>query len=179
MMQKKQKKEKELNMELIKVAGIINDSIVDGPGIRLTIFTQGCYHHCQGCHNPHTHDIKGGFQIEIENIIKMIDDNPLLSGITFSGGEPILQWEKCAIIAKAAKERGLNVVLYTGYLYEQIEKLPNIEKLMNYVDWIIDGPFLQEKKSLLLKYRGSSNQRIIDVAETLRKKEIVQVEIDD
>ena len=90
-----------------------------------------------------------------------------------------MQWEKCAIIAKAAKERGLNVVLYTGYLYEQIEKLPNIEKLMNYVDWIIDGPFLQEKKSLLLKYRGSSNQRIIDVAETLRKKEIVQLEIDD
>ena len=73
-------------MELIKVAGIINDSIVDGPGIRLTIFTQGCYHHCQGCHNPHTHDIKGGFQIEIENIIKMIDDNPLLSGITFLEG---------------------------------------------------------------------------------------------
>ncbi|MDD3170733.1 MAG: anaerobic ribonucleoside-triphosphate reductase activating protein [Bacilli bacterium] len=164
-------------MDLIRIAGIINDSIVDGPGLRLTIFTQGCYHACKGCHNPETHDINGGFKMSIDDIMEMVDSNPLLSGITISGGEPILQWSKCAILAKKAKERKLNVMMYTGYEFEKIVKIPNISQLLENVDWIVDGEFVEEKKSLDIKYRGSTNQRIIDVKKTYEKKEVVIVNI--
>ena len=106
----------------LRINGIVNDSIVDGEGIRLTIFTQGCPHHCPHCHNPQTHDFKGGYDIEIKKIISMMKENLLLDGITLSGGEPMEQADTCAILAEEAKKMGLNVWVYTGYTWEELQK---------------------------------------------------------
>lgn len=164
-------------MELFRIAGIVDDSIVDGPGIRLTVFFQGCLHNCDGCHNPTTHDINGGYLLSVDEIISKILSNPLLSGVTFSGGEPLLQIDKCIILAKKIKEMNLNIILYTGYSFEEIIKLRNGKELLKYIDYVIDGKYIKEKRSLELKYRGSSNQRIIDVNRTLLSNEITIKEL--
>ena len=103
----------------LRIAGTVNDSIVDGPGIRFTIFTQGCPHHCEGCHNPQTHDFNGGEIVEADEIIEKIKKNPLLDGVTFSGGEPFCQAETLADIGKEIKSLGLNVITYTGYTFDE------------------------------------------------------------
>lgn len=162
--------------EKIKIAGIIKESIVDGPGIRLVVFTQGCVHNCTGCHNPETHSFSGGYYIEIDEIVDMVKGNPLLDGITLSGGEPFLQGKACAILANKIKNMGLNVITYTGYTFEEIIKEMEINQswreLLLATDILIDGKFDINEKSLLLKFRGSKNQRIIDVKETLKDNEI-------
>ncbi len=153
----------------VKIAGIIKESIVDGPGgIRLVVFTQGCVHNCIGCHNPETHSFSGGYYMKIDEIINMIKENPLLDGITLSGGDPFVQAKACANLANKVKEMGLNVVTYTGYTFEEIIQEMKInhswEKLLYATDILIDGRFDITKKSLLLKFRGGSkNQRIINV----------------
>ncbi|MBE6081070.1 MAG: anaerobic ribonucleoside-triphosphate reductase activating protein [Tissierellaceae bacterium] len=153
--------------DFLRIAGIIKESIVDGPGIRLVVFSQGCKHNCKGCHNPETHSFTGGRLINIEDILEMVKDNPLLDGITFSGGEPLEQAENFAALGERIKEMGLNVITYTGYTYEKIiesfHDRPGWERLMKCTDILIDGPFEIDKKSLMLKFRGSSNQRIIDM----------------
>ncbi|HLR33748.1 MAG TPA: anaerobic ribonucleoside-triphosphate reductase activating protein [Tissierellales bacterium] len=153
---------------MLRIAGINKESIVDGPGIRLVVYTQGCKHNCVGCHNPETHSFDGGQLISIYEIFNMIKGNPLLDGITFSGGEPFEQAEKVAILGEKVKKTGLNVVTYTGYIYEEIlGQLPenkSWKRLLNCTDILIDGPFQIDKKSLELKFRGSSNQRIIEVS---------------
>lgn len=151
----------------LRVAGIIEESIVDGPGIRLVVFTQGCKHNCIGCHNPETHSFTGGKLIDIDSIVHMVKSNPLLDGITLSGGEPFEQVKECAILAKKVKELGLSVVTYTGYTFEEILKNRNLRELLIYTDILIDGKFDIRKKSLILKFRGSTNQRIIDVKKYL------------
>lgn len=151
----------------LRVAGIIEESIVDGPGIRLVVFTQGCKHNCIGCHNPETHSFTGGKLIDIDSIVHMVKSNPLLDGITLSGGEPFEQVKECAILAKKVKELGLSVVTYTGYTFEEILKDRNLRELLKYTDILIDGKFDIRKKSLILKFRGSTNQRIIDVKKYL------------
>lgn len=151
----------------LRVAGIIEESIVDGPGIRLVVFTQGCKHNCIGCHNPETHSFTGGKLIDIDSIVHMVKSNPLLDGITLSGGEPFEQVKECAILAKKVKELGLSVVTYTGYTFEEILKDRNLRELLIYTDILIDGKFDIRKKSLILKFRGSTNQRIIDVKKYL------------
>lgn len=154
----------------LRIAGIINESIADGPGIRMVIFTQGCKHSCKGCHNPHTHSFEGGELIDTDKIISDLKKNILLDGITLSGGDPFEQAEACAALAGEIKKAGMNVITYTGYTYEQLQKLSNDRKgcreLLENTDLLIDGPFLIEKKDLLLKFRGSSNQRIIDINRT-------------
>ena len=144
---------------------------MDGPGIRMTIFTQGCNHHCPGCQNPQTHDFNGGHFIELDEILSMIDENPLLDGITFSGGDPMDQAAALVPLAREIKERGLNLVIFTGYTYERLMELsherPDMFELLTFADILIDGPFIMAKKSLELKFRGSSNQRIIDVQKSL------------
>ena len=161
----------------IRLAGMINDSIVDGPGLRFVIFTQGCPHHCKGCHNPESWEFNGGNEYLIEEIIKKIKRNPLLSGITLSGGEPLSQPEQCAIIAKEAKNLNLNVLLFSGYTYEEIVKLSLIDEKINELientDILIDGKFENEKKDLSLRFRGSSNQRIIDVKASKEARKII------
>lgn len=160
----------------IKIAHIIQDSIVDGPGIRLTIFTQGCVHNCLGCHNPETHSFSGGFYMEIDKILELVKENPLLDGITLSGGEPFHQGKSCGRLAREIKARGLNVVTYTGYSFEEIINEMDLNTgwrdLLLATDILIDGKFDIDKKSLLLKFRGSSNQRIIDVKASLENKRI-------
>ena len=147
----------------IRIAGIVQDSIVDGDGIRLTVFVQGCPHACPGCHNPETHDFGGGRMIDTSEIIAMIDSNPMLDGVTLSGGEPFCQPEACKVIADAASERGLNVWCYTGFTWEAlVQRACQLEQaLLNSVDVLVDGRYMQEQRTLELPFRGSRNQRII------------------
>lgn len=161
----------------IRIAGIVNDSIVDGPGIRMTVFFQGCFHNCDECHNKHTHDINGGYLIDTEEIKNKIKYNPLLDGVTLSGGEPLLQIDGCIEIAKICKELGMNVLCYTGFIYEDALKLKGFNELCKYLDYLIDGKYEKNLRDLSLRYRGSSNQRIIDIQKTLTLKEIVVSEI--
>jgi anaerobic ribonucleoside-triphosphate reductase activating protein len=154
-------------MDKIRIAGIEEESIVDGPGIRLVVFTQGCKHNCTGCHNLSTHSFTGGRLIEIDDIVKMVKENPLLDGITLSGGEPFEQALECSILAKSVKKLGLNVVTYTGYTFEQILKNKKSRRLLLETDILIDGKFDISKKSMMLQFRGSTNQRIIDVKKYL------------
>lgn len=147
----------------IRIAGIVQDSIVDGDGIRLTVFVQGCPHACPGCHNPETHDFGGGRMIDTSEIISMMDSNPMLDGVTLSGGEPFCQPEACKVIADAASERGLNVWCYTGFTWEALVQraCPQEQALLNSVDVLVDGRYMQEQRTLELPFRGSRNQRII------------------
>lgn len=152
----------------IRIAGIVDDSIVDGEGVRLTVFTQGCPHHCHGCHNPQTWNLTGGHEIDTEEIVQKLKANPLLSGITFSGGEPFLQPAPLAEIARAAHKLGLDVWSYTGFTLEELKKRTDVQQLLNEVDVLVDGPYVEALRDLTLRFRGSSNQRIIDLNE-LRK----------
>jgi anaerobic ribonucleoside-triphosphate reductase activating protein len=157
--------------------GIINDSIVDGPGIRMTVFTQGCVHNCKGCHNPDTHSLEGGELTDINEIAKKAFQNPLLDGVTFSGGEPFLQCEALTELADLLIARGLNIIAYTGYTWEELLKIPDAVELIKRCDYIIDGRFIEEQKSLMLSFRGSKNQRIIDVKASLENGSAVCVEL--
>lgn len=159
----------------ISLSGIAGDSIVDGPGIRLTIFTQGCPHHCLGCHNPQTHDPEGGSWGNTEDIAAAMAENPLLDGITLSGGEPFLQPAPCLALAEEAHRLGLNVWTYTGYTWEELLTENNAERLalLRETDVLIDGPFLLAERSLDLHFKGSRNQRTIDVQKSLEKREIM------
>ena len=164
----------------MRIAGIMDDSIVDGPGLRLTVFTQGCVHNCPGCHNPESHDMNGGKEISVAEIIEMIDDNPLLDGVTLSGGDPFCQPADCALIAAAAKERGLNVWTYSGWTFEQLVKMgendPAVLDLLRNTDVLVDGPFVLAQKSLEVKWRGSKNQRLVDAARSLAEGRAVEAE---
>ena len=161
-----------------RMAGIANDSIVDGPGLRLTVFTQGCPHHCPGCHNPQTHGFDGGRDGDTAEIIAMMKKNPLLDGVTLSGGEPFCQPEACAEIARAARAQGLNVWCYSGYTFEElVSRGTEPQKaLMGEIDVLVDGRFVQEKRSLECRFRGSSNQRLIDVPASLSAARAVELE---
>lgn len=156
----------------IRLSGTVNDSIVDGMGIRYTVFVQGCPHVCEGCHNPQTHDFKGGYIADTEDILKEIFGNPLLDGVTFSGGEPFCQPAPLAHLANRVKESGLNVACYTGFTFEKLLEMSktdsDVKALLCACDVLIDGPFVLEKRDLLLSFRGSGNQRIIDVQKSLR-----------
>lgn len=161
--------------KILRIAGIVNDSVVDGLGIRMTIFTQGCPHHCPGCHNPQTHDFGGGHDITLGEIKAMVKKNPLLDGLTFSGGEPFEQAEVLAELAEWLHSEGLNVWCYTGYTFEQLlsgEK-KGAKELLDQTDVLVDGEFVEELKDLLLNFRGSSNQRVIDMNATRKSGEIV------
>ncbi len=150
----------------MKIAGIVEESVVDGPGLRLAVFFQGCVHNCKGCHNPETHDLNGGKEMTLDQIVEYMD-NPLLSGITLTGGDPFCQPKEAYFVAKEAHKHNLNVFTYTGYTIEQlIEK--NDEDMMALLkesDTLIDGPFILAKRTLDIPFVGSSNQRIIDIKE--------------
>ena len=152
----------------IRIAGIVEESIVDGTGIRYAIFMQGCLRHCKGCQNPGTHDINGGRIVDTSELIDAIKKNPLLSGITLTGGEPLLQLDAAIELARETKKLGLNVWCYTGYTFEEIPDAAR--ELLKYVDVLVDGPFVEELKDLELQFRGSSNQRIIDLNKLRNEK---------
>jgi anaerobic ribonucleoside-triphosphate reductase activating protein len=156
------------------------DSIVDGEGIRTVIWTQGCPHKCPGCHNPETHDKTSGFVVNIEEIKKEISLLKGQDGITLSGGEPFEQVHAIYEIVSYAKEKGLNIWCYTGYTFEQLLEKGKKEdvyiKALQKIDVLIDGKFIQKLKSFNCAYRGSTNQRIIDVKESLLQNKVVQIE---
>ena len=159
----------------ISLRGVTGDSIVDGPGLRLTIFTQGCLHHCPGCHNPQTHDPEGGSWADTEDILAAAAENPLLDGITLSGGDPFLQPVPCLALAEGAHKIGLNVWTYTGYTWEALweENAPEKIALLKETDVLVDGPFLLAERSLELRFCGSRNQRLIDVKKSLAEDKVV------
>ncbi|MDE6953121.1 MAG: anaerobic ribonucleoside-triphosphate reductase activating protein [Erysipelotrichales bacterium] len=158
----------------LRVFGTVNDSIVDGPGLRYSVFTQGCPHHCQGCHNPKSHDIQGGYDQDTNDILKEIDKNPLLDGVTLSGGEPFMQCIPLIDFVRKLKERKLHIIIYSGFTYEEILTLGDgAKELLSLCDILVDGRFELSLRSLALLYRGSSNQRIIDVQTSLKKNEVV------
>ena len=154
----------------IRIAGTVDDSIVDGPGIRYTVFVQGCSHHCPGCHNPHTHDFAGGRVVDTEEIVAQLRGNPLLDGLTLSGGEPMEQAAECAALAEAVHALGGNVWVYTGWRYEALvqESDPARLRLLAAADVLVDGPYVEAERSLELRWRGSRNQRLIDLNATRR-----------
>ncbi len=158
----------------IRIAGTVNDSIVDGNGFRFTIFTQGCPHHCKGCHNPQTHSMDGGTLISEEELLDKIKDNPLLDGVTFSGGEPFCQAAALASLGKKIHALGgLDIVTYTGYTFEELtagfKENPDWKALLEETDILIDGRFDENLKSYDIKFRGSTNQRYLDAKESLRQ----------
>jgi len=160
----------------IRLAGIVRESIVDGPGIRFTVFCQGCPHACEGCHNPETHDFAGGKDISIERLLEEIDKDKLLAGVTFSGGEPFCQAEAFACLGRGVKERGLNITVFSGYTLEELQDMAmqraDVRELLELTDILIDGPFINELRDLTLQFRGSSNQRVIDMNETRKTGEL-------
>ncbi len=156
-------------MELtLRLAGVEDESIVDGPGLRMTIFTQGCKHKCPGCHNPETHSLDGGYLESAAAIIERFDEDPLLAGITFSGGEPFLQPGPLVWLARQVHARGKNVTAFSGYTLEQLDALGeddvDVAALLDELDYLIDGPYIEALRDLELDYRGSSNQRFLDRA---------------
>lgn len=163
----------------LRISGIVNDSIVDGPGIRLTIFTQGCLFNCPNCHNPQTHDLNGGYEQDISEIIALIEKNPLLDGVTISGGEPFLQPEALLNLVKQIKPLSLSVMIYSGYTFEQLINDETKRALLQEIDYLVDGLFIEELKSLELLYRGSSNQRLIDVQASLKADRVVELNINE
>jgi len=165
----------------IRIAGIINESIVDGPGIRMVVFAQGCRHRCPGCHNPETHSFDGGKLVTVNSILEQARANPLLDGLTLSGGEPFEQAESFAVLAREARKLNLNIMTYTGYTYEYIAanapKHRGWKELLDETDILVDGRFELERRNLLLKFRGSENQRIIDVKKSKAENRAVIIEL--
>lgn len=151
----------------MRLAGILSESVVDGPGVRFVVFAQGCLHHCPGCHNPATWDPGGGEEATVKSVLKQIKKKlKYIRGITLSGGDPFLQAEEMAELAIEARKLDLDIVTYTGYTYEELleRNLPGGKDLLDATDILIDGPFIEEQKDISLPFRGSKNQRIIDLA---------------
>lgn len=161
----------------LRVAGFEKESIVDGPGIRYVLFLQGCPHQCPGCHNPQTHEIDGGISMTTEEILKDIHSKKHLDGVTFSGGDPFLQPEPLLELAKELKSEGIHLTIYSGYTYEQLlekgKENKAIQGLLDTVDILVDGRFILEKKDLALAFRGSSNQRLIDLKKSRESGKVV------
>lgn len=162
-------------MKIRLAADLQLDSIVDGEGIRTVIWTQGCSHNCPSCHNPNTHDFNGGDLVDVEDVVYRLEELDGQDGVTFSGGDPMFQAKSCSYLAKKVHELGMNVWAYTGFTYEELinKGTKDILDFLSEIDVLIDGKFELDKKSLNLEFRGSSNQRIIDVKKSLENHEVI------
>ncbi len=165
-----------VDQEMARIAGVATESVVDGPGIRSAIFFQGCPHACPGCHNPDTWRFDGGKEISLTELIRLLDLNPLVTGVTFSGGEPFQQAPVVAILGNYLRKLGLNIWVYTGFTWDFL--MANLDRagykeLIGVAEVLIDGPFVQEQRDLSLLFRGSTNQRLIKVAESMASGSIV------
>ena len=158
-------------MKVRLAADITFDSIVDGDGLRSVIWFQGCKWNCEGCHNPSTHDMNGGFEKDIDNIVNEVAYDTIQTGVTISGGDPFFQPESLLELCKKLKERNINIWVYTGFTFETL--LNKHSEILQYIDIIVDGPFILEQKDLSLIFKGSSNQRIIDVQKSIRNNKII------
>ncbi len=169
----------ENNDQSLIIGGIESESIVDGPGFRYVVFVQGCCFSCPGCHNPQLQPFNGGKIISPEEILKAIKDNPLLSGLTLSGGEPFTQAAACANLAREVHALGLTVITYTGYVWEELVSSSQSDwrSLIQETDILVDGPYIKELKNIDLTFRGSSNQRLIDHAAVLAAGKVVEIDM--
>lgn len=160
-----------MGSEELRLSGIVEESIVDGEGIRFVVFTQGCPHHCPGCHNPQTHPFEGGFAGDIPDILRRMEENPLLQGLTISGGEPFCQPEALLPLAQGTRAQGKDVTIYSGYTLEQLLEMarerPAIGELLRACDVLVDGPYVESLRDLTLTFRGSSNQRVLLLRDVL------------
>lgn len=165
----------------LRLAGVIRESIVDGPGWRFVVFVQGCPHHCPGCQNPETHSFEGGYETTVGNIVNAVKEDKLLSGVTFSGGEPFTQAKALTILAKEIRKLGLDVMAFSGWTYEELLSGANENNgwhaLLCELSYLIDGKYIEAERSLELKFRGSKNQRIIDVVKSLEEHRTVTTEL--
>lgn len=163
-------------MEL-RVAGIEKESVVDGPGLRFVIFTQGCPHQCPGCHNPNTHDPNGGEVMDTEELFSQIIKTRLIRGVTFSGGEPFIQAGALALLAGRIKAEGLDLVTYSGFSFEQLVAMTSrnkaVRQLLAQTDILVDGLYQAAERDLGLAFRGSRNQRLINVPHSLAMGRII------
>ncbi len=164
----------------IRIAGTIRESVVDGPGLRFVIFAQGCRHGCKGCHNTDTWDLSGGTPVKPEELLEQIKTTGLIRGVTFTGGEPFLQAAPLARLGRGIKKLGLDVITYTGYTLEELLVLSNedraIKELLLVSDYIVDGPFILAERDMELPFRGSRNQRIINVTESIQSGKIIETD---
>lgn len=153
----------------VNVSGIVPESIVDGPGFRYAVFVQGCPHRCPGCHNPATHPFEGGTPMGVEELFRQFQRDPLLKGVTLSGGEPFCQAGPLAELARLVHGAGRDVVTYTGYTFEELaaSQDPDIGALLRETDLLVDGPYLEDQRNLDLLFRGSENQRLVDVKKSM------------
>ena len=161
----------------IRIAGTVSESIVDGPGFRYTVFVQGCPHNCAGCHNPQTHDFNAGKLVDTDALFKACIDDPLNKGVTFSGGEPFCQAAALYELGRRFKERGLSLWCYSGWTFEELRKQgEDVQKLLSIIDVLVEGKFIEERRTLSLPFRGSDNQRLIDVQASLGAGAAVEYE---
>ncbi|MGI6105332.1 MAG: anaerobic ribonucleoside-triphosphate reductase activating protein [Raoultibacter sp.] len=166
----------------ILLYGTQEDSIVDGPGLRFCIFTQGCKHNCPGCHNPESQNLEGGYKASLESLYEEIRANKIIQGVTFSGGEPLLQTRACLALAKQLSQQGFNIWLYSGYLYEDImggSLGSEARELLSYCDVLVDGPFIESLHVYDLLWRGSTNQRVIDIKKSAQAGQVTLWESHD
>jgi anaerobic ribonucleoside-triphosphate reductase activating protein len=161
--------------EFLTIGGIEGESIVDGPGFRYTVFVQGCNFRCPGCHNPQLQSFEGGRRVSVAELVAAIKANPLLSGLTLSGGDPFTQAAPCAALAEEVRALGLGVMVYTGYLWEDIlaADRPGWRRLIEAACILVDGPFILAQKNIDLRFRGSANQRLIDVPHSLAAGRVI------
>ena len=160
----------------MRLSGITRESLVDGPGLRYVIFTQGCLHGCPHCHNHASWDINGGKEYSVKQIVRLLKKQKKTKrGVTFSGGEPFLQAVELTDVALAARQLGWDVVTYSGFTYEELiaDNNDGIKALLTASDLLIDGKYIHEMRSATLQFRGSSNQRIIDLIKTRERGKIV------
>lgn len=162
-----------LNQTSIRISGAVAESIVDGPGIRYVIFTQGCPLHCRGCHNPQAQSLSGGMDVRLRVLYDELKRDPLISGVTFSGGEPFIQPSPLTVLAEILRKEGYSIWAYSGYVYEKLLEDPKRHRLLDQLDVLVDGPFVLSKKSLEIEFRGSTNQRIIDVKKSLAAGKVI------
>lgn len=148
-------------MGKINLSGYVDSSIVDGPGVRFAIYTQGCMHHCEGCHNPKTWATEDNIVYDIDKLIELVEDQSLGKSVTLTGGDPLFQIDSTIELASKLKAKGYNIWLYTGYTLEQIKSNQKLSGILNHIDVLVDGKFVEELKDFNLEYRGSSNQKII------------------
>lgn len=163
--------------QTVNIAGVMGDSIVDGPGIRTAIFVQGCIHHCPGCHNPESWPFGAGEEYTVQRLYEMVKGNPLCRGVTFSGGEPFCQPGPLALLGERLRAEGYEVASYSGFTFEELlAGTPEQRRLLETLDILVDGRFEREKRNLDLRFRGSENQRILDVPKSLAEKRAVWCE---
>ncbi len=163
-------------MSEIRLFGVERNSTVDGPGIRFAIFTQGCKHHCKGCHNPDSWPMDGGYCDYIDQLVDQVISDPLVTGITFSGGDPFYQANECVAFLEELWHRTskkYHVATYTGYVFEELVMHQKYWQFLSKIDVIVDGPYIEELRDLRLRWKGSRNQRIIDVQQSLQEGHVV------